>query len=70
MLTFVEWIKLQETRQGREGKNRKDYNHGKNGWVGQNMRYSGKQGKGHSFDTRKNRIFDKRQTNQELEQDD
>lgn len=60
MLTFIEWVKLRESRQGREGKNRRDYNHGKNGWVGRNMRYSGKQGKGHSFDVNKNRANDKR----------
>jgi len=40
MKTFIDW--LMETRQGREGKHHKDYNHSKQGMVTGNPRYSGK----------------------------
>ena len=46
MITFVEWLELKETRQGREGKHNKDYDHGKRGHVAGNPRYSGKGGMG------------------------
>ena len=50
MITFIEWIELKETRQGREGKHHGDYHHnkGKGKWVPGNARYSGKGGMGTS----------------------